>query len=191
MKFVESFRGGSKLYSVTEFVPRSLLSKVVQDGPLDESLARDVVSDLLQGLAHLHKLNMIHSDIQPSNVLLSYDNTVKICDFGSINKKTASLSSLYQAPDKVLTEASDVWSVGVVLYFSLNGHESHLKTSELLKRLVGSNLPFSRPAKRFLINTIHHDPDIRYTVSEALRSSFLSSRKERKPRLFRWKSRDE
>jgi mitogen-activated protein kinase kinase len=80
---------------------------------------------ILQGLAYLHRMKTIHRDTKPSNVLLSREGIVKLCDFGSSGELVDSLAAtligtrFYMAPERVKGEQytirSDVWSTGITL----------------------------------------------------------------------------
>jgi len=72
------------LYIVMEYVPNSnLLTRVVQREGLSEQETKKFMQSLLYGVRHLHLQGICHLDLQPSNILLASDDSVKICDFGS------------------------------------------------------------------------------------------------------------
>jgi len=52
------------------------------DAPLGEARCKAYAQGLLRGLAHVHKLNLVHRDVKPGNILLSTHGTVKLADFG-------------------------------------------------------------------------------------------------------------
>ena len=86
-------------------------------------------------MAQLHSKNIIHRDIKPSNILFtetkSYPVQIKLIDFGlamfglRLNKKTGMEGTpLFVAPealDKICTNKSDIWSLGISSYFILTG----------------------------------------------------------------------
>ncbi|KAF9266424.1 kinase-like protein [Marasmius fiardii PR-910] len=91
---------------------------------IGETIAGRISEGILQGLAYLHAKRLIHQDIKPSNVLLSREGVVKLCDFGVRSGEVAKSyvssftgTSLYMAPERILgnefTIQSDVWSMGV------------------------------------------------------------------------------
>jgi hypothetical protein len=101
--------------------------------PVDEamSIARDVAS----ALAAAHEAGVIHGDVKPANVLFTKDGRVKLVDFGlarllnvqdlAASQKVIAGTPYYLAPEVIggdaFKPASDVWSLGVVLYRMLAG----------------------------------------------------------------------
>jgi serine/threonine protein kinase len=92
--------------------------------------ALDLVLGMLAGLAHLHGLGIVHRDIKPANVLL-HKGVPRLADFGLSRLLARETSGgapagtpAFMAPeafDGVRSEATDVWSVGVVSYLLLAG----------------------------------------------------------------------
>ncbi|KAE9415429.1 hypothetical protein Angca_006847 [Angiostrongylus cantonensis] len=112
----------------------SLKEHIVLVGSLSNVVAKKYTSQVLEGLAFLHKNHIIHRDIKSANILRDSLGNVKIADFGS-GKKMQSLASQqgafhstihYTAPEVLLGKTpygrkADVWSVGVTLVEMLTG----------------------------------------------------------------------
>ncbi|HEY5921169.1 MAG TPA: protein kinase [Kofleriaceae bacterium] len=105
-------------------------------GVLDEARLRPALRQLCEGVAFLHRSRCLHRDIKPSNVLVGPDGRVVLCDFGLVKELAPELHSKtiekrfagtisYMSPEQSrgeeLTEASDWYSVGVMLYEALTG----------------------------------------------------------------------
>ena len=68
---------------ITEFVDGKTLQEYIEDEEhVNEAVKSAIVRDILKGVAYLHELNVVHSDIKPANVLVSKQNVAKLCDFG-------------------------------------------------------------------------------------------------------------
>lgn len=130
-------KGVEHYYITMSFVSGESLSQLVKRKiHLDIPLAISLIIDVLKGLnaAHSHKPSIIHRDINPDNILLSYANVkprAVLGDFGisallDKNEKMVGAGGryLYFAPEcfmNIYLPMSDVFSMGLVLYKSLTG----------------------------------------------------------------------
>ena len=149
----------SKYYLVMEYAPKGDLLGFINDaGTVADGEARALFSQLLRGIAFCHSLGIHHRDIKLENLLLvelpppSSELVLKITDFGLSELRPIGLSAtccgspLYAAPELLSGEArpagydasaSDMWSVGVILY-----------------ALLCSSLPFDSGDMRGLLRLI-------------------------------------
>lgn len=126
------------LYSVVEYVKGQSLKQWMSDNPKPSlTQVRGSIDQISRGLRAMHRLEMIHQDLKPDNILIDSDNTLKIIDFGST--KIAGLAEIksvlehnqivgtanYSAPEYFKgergTNRSDIYSLGVIAYEMLTG----------------------------------------------------------------------
>ena len=127
----------SFLYVVTEFVEGQTLAQWMIDHPRPElETVRGIVEQIARGLRAFHRLEMLHRDLRPENVMIDRTGTVKIIDFGStrvagvaeagmVERNPVPGTFQYTAPEYFLgdsgTPRSDLYSLGVVTYQMLTG----------------------------------------------------------------------
>ena len=112
----------------------SLADLLARERTLDESLALDVLEQAAHGLSVIHRMDLVHRDIKPGNLLITQNGQVKITDFGIAKAAaavpltrtgmvvgTAQYVSPEQAQGREVTAATDVYSLGVVGYEMLAG----------------------------------------------------------------------
>jgi len=125
-------------YIVTEFIEGQTLAQWMIDHPKpDVETVRGIVEQIAKGLLAFHRMEMLHQDLRPNNIMIDNTGTVKIIDFGStsvagITEIATSLTqnnilgtAQYTAPEYFLGEAgssrSDIFSLGVISYQMLTG----------------------------------------------------------------------
>jgi serine/threonine-protein kinase len=122
-------------YLVMEHVEGETLADVLaRRGRLPPEEVRGLALQAARGLAHAHAAGLVHRDVKPQNLLLREDGTLKIADFGIARAAegteltqagtvlgTAAYLSPEQALGEDVTPATDVYSLGAVLYELLTG----------------------------------------------------------------------
>ena len=130
------------LYVAMEFIDGQTLAQWMIDNPKpDLETVRGIVEQIGKGLQAFHRLEMLHQDLRPANIMIDKTGTVKIIDFGAtrvagivemgprpydINADNNILGTAqYTAPEYFLGDAgtarSDLFSLGVITYQMLSG----------------------------------------------------------------------
>jgi eukaryotic-like serine/threonine-protein kinase len=118
-------------FIVMEYVKGESLEAVLdREKSLDVPRALNYAVQILRGVEHAHEAQILHRDLRPANVLMSESGVLKVADFGTsrfLEKSHATTvigSPPYMAPEQFQGRAvlaSDIYSVGVILYQMLTG----------------------------------------------------------------------
>ncbi len=170
---------------------------------LPRHLAVAILVQALRGLMYAHEkvdaerqaLNVVHCDISPGNIVISWGGTVKIVDFG-IARATIQLRHEdhsvagkynYMAPEQIRGEAvdarADLFALGVILYEITVGKRLFRGRPEKVMRLVMEE-PIERPSavrpdyprylEAIVMQALERDPDRRYQTARKLRDDLRS-----------------
>jgi eukaryotic-like serine/threonine-protein kinase len=195
------------LYLVMEWVdgePLSFLRTRAQErGGMPLGVAVALVSQVLAGLHAAHELNdetgplgVVHRDVSPHNVLVTYDGVAKLLDFG-VAKATEKPSSntgqgeikgkfSYMAPEQILGEQvdrrCDVFAVGVMLYWLTTGqHPFKRHNTAAVIHAITSQTPVAPPStlaedfpealESVLRKALEKDRELRWSSAEEMRAA--------------------
>ncbi len=175
MKVYEPKQHRQFLYFVAEYIQGQTLRQWMSDNPqAPQSEMRAIIEQVASGLRAFHRMEMIHQDIKPENVMIDKHGTIKIIDFGST--KIAGLEEIttpierinllgtrnYTAPEYLLgytgSIRSDLFSLGVIAYEILTGH---LPYGEMGKKAQKLNY----------ISACHYNPTLPVWVDCALKKA--------------------
>ena len=130
---------GSFPYFSMDYIEGSTLRTVVerrQSLPQEDAIS--VVVEICRAVAHAHSKGIIHRDLKPENVMIDLEGDVFVLDFGlarAVEEEGSSLTQpgavvgtpFYMSPEQLagekLDERSDVFSIGLILYYCLTGDE--------------------------------------------------------------------
>jgi serine/threonine-protein kinase len=164
-------------YLVMELVRGVDLRELSKSGRLPVPVTTFIISEVLRGLAYAHELvhdgkhlGIVHRDVSPHNVLISWSGAVKVADFG-IAKAVASTDASrdgslkgkvsYMSPEQAygqrLDGRSDLFAVGIMLHELLTGKRlfSDGTEAEILSRIL--NQPIPRPME--IVDDVPEDLD--------------------------------
>ncbi|MCP5019218.1 MAG: bifunctional protein-serine/threonine kinase/phosphatase [Ketobacter sp.] len=138
LKACQQIRKRQYLYIAMEYIEGQSLAQWMTDHPKpDVEAVRQIVEQIAKGLRAFHRMEMLHQDLRPENVLIDQNGTVKIIDFGStqvaglleittaLNRAAVPGAIQFAAPEYFLgepgSEESDLFSLGVITYQMLSG----------------------------------------------------------------------
>ncbi len=126
------------LYTVVEYIQGQTLQQWMLENPKASLVqVRGSITQIARGLRAMHRMEMIHQDIKPDNIIIDLNNTLNIIDFGST--KVAGLAEIksvleqsnivgtanYAAPEyfkgEMGSNRSDLYSLGVIAYEMFTG----------------------------------------------------------------------
>lgn len=158
---------------LTEYISGMTLHAYMErNGRMEEKAAIDTIRELLLALEKVHRLGIVHRDINPDNIMISNDGVLKLIDFGIARQKkqqkshdTTILSTAgYAAPEQFeffqTDERTDIYATGVVLNKLLTG------------RFPGEELYRKEPVRDIILRSTAMDAGERFrdatTMLEAL-----------------------
>ena len=185
------------LYLVTEFIDGQTLAQWMIDHPKpDVETVRGIVEQIARGLFAFHRMEMVHQDLRPENIMIDNTGTVRIIDFGSarvagimematpIVQHNILGTAQYTAPEYFLGEtgsaSADLFSLGVITYQMLSGRlpygaqvaRSHTRAAQKKLRyrsLLADDRDIPAWIDEAIKKAVHPDPRKRYAeLSEFL-----------------------
>jgi beta-lactam-binding protein with PASTA domain/tRNA A-37 threonylcarbamoyl transferase component Bud32 len=177
---------------------RSLKTIVQQEAPLDPDRAIDLIIQVLRAARFAHRRGIIHRDLKPHNVIVDADGRAKVTDFGIARAGasdmtqtgsimgTAQYLSPEQAQGHAVSAASDIYSIGIMLYELLTGRvpfEGESAVTIALKQVNERPAPPSayNPAvtpelEEAVMRALEKDPAHRYPDADAFIAALQGAR---------------
>jgi serine/threonine-protein kinase len=182
-----------RLYIVMEYVTGKDLNTLIHErGRLDLDRGLDLAIKACKGIGYAHRAGLVHCDVKPHNLLITPDWQLKVTDFGiaralaSINPDELSdvvwgspqFFSPEQASGEAPSPASDVYSLGVVLYLMFTGQLPFLgKTSSELAKMHREANPIPpseinpflpETLEEVILKVLSKEPSARYRTADQL-----------------------
>lgn len=197
VRIIDFYETPDEFQIVTELCTGGeLFYKISESQYFDESLACNIMRQILSCLEYCHRNHIVHLDLKPENLIFENEEPealLKLIDFGTSTfynpheKMTIKIGTpSYMAPEVFknnYNEKCDVWSCGVILYVMLSGMlpfggeaESEIKTAVLNEDVSFADeewLFVSGEAKAFIRRLLQKDPQFRYSAAEALNDPWM------------------
>ncbi len=184
---------GPTHYIVMEFVEGTDLKKIIKaEGALSMERALNLAIQICGGIGFAHRAGLVHADVKPQNILVTKENVVKVTDFGIAQalsdpqpgekQQVVWGSPHYFAPEQARgekpTPASDVYSIGIVMFEMLTGRLPYTGANqqELALAHIRDRIPLVTEfnpqvpdhLSRIVLKTMSKEPSARYRMADQL-----------------------
>ena len=176
-----------RYYFIMDFVKGSDLSKVIKEGIYNSNKKIDLIIQVCKALSFAHKNGIIHRDIKPANILINAEGDALVSDFGiaqlldksneeqQLTNDGAMMGTIaYMSPEqkvnaRTVTSASDIYSLGVVMYEMFTG----AKPLGRFKRPseIDSNIP--KQLETAMLKCLETKPEDRFKLADDLKDHLL------------------
>lgn len=181
-------------YFAMQFIKGRTLADMIQTGELLQRHTARYLEQIARAVHFAHESGILHRDIKPSNILIDENGNAKLTDFG-LAKQTDGNDSLtrtgvvlgtptYMSPEQAsgkmgpIGPASDVYSLGTVLYHALTGRPPLMAKSpvDLLLKILEQDPPLprmiepkiDRDLEMIIVRCLQKPPDLRYSSAQSL-----------------------
>jgi serine/threonine protein kinase len=208
----------SKPYLVMDYVEGHSLEDLIAEGPVPLNRYFSLFSQAADALSHAHQKGVVHRDIKPSNIMIERNdidpNCVRVVDFGIAklmrNKKDSGEQKItrsgevlgsapYMSPEQCMGQeigiASDIYSLGCVMYEALSGQPpaqgkntldtiyKQINDEPLPLRTVRSDVQIPEAIESVVMKALRKDPNRRFANMYELNAALEEAFKPVKPAL--------
>ena len=192
----------SRPYIVTEFLRGYTLALLLNSvRPIPEKDALKLAISFCDALIYMHEQGIVHRDLKPQNIMICYDGTIRIMDFGiaktAVGRRitftgfTPSVGTPdYMAPEQVKgkrgDERTDIYSLGAILYEMVVGVAPFECENEnpfvvMNARLTGDpqaprkrNPNITEQFEEVILHAMERDPKNRYSTAAAMKEDLIN-----------------
>ncbi|XP_066447382.1 serine/threonine-protein kinase 10 [Eleutherodactylus coqui] len=204
VKLLGAYYYDNKLWIMIEFCQGGAVDAVMLelDRGLTEAQIQAICKQMLEALAYLHSIKIIHRDLKAGNVLLTQDGDIKLADFGVSAKNAKTLqrrdsfigTPYWMAPEVVMCETmkdapydykADIWSLGITLIEMAQIEPPHheLNPMRVLLKIAKSEPPtlaypskWSQEFRDFLKTALDKNPQTRPSSMQLLEHPFVNKK---------------
>ncbi|CAF2365014.1 unnamed protein product [Rotaria sp. Silwood2] len=201
VNFLDCYLRPNELWIVMEYMNGGQLTHIVEQTVLDEGQMAAVTKECLEALQFLHSKNIIHRDVKSDNVLVGFDGSVKLTDFGfcaqlanTESLRTTMVGTPYWMSPEVIKKLKydrkvDVWSLGILMIEMIDGSPPYINEQPfraMCKIAMQEEPPtitaesqarISSDTMNFLKRCLTIDPQQRADTYELLQHSFIKRAK--------------
>ncbi|MGE3707290.1 MAG: serine/threonine-protein kinase [Vicinamibacterales bacterium] len=189
--------GGQAFYSMEFVEGEDLATLLRRAGRLPQERVIEIGRQLCDGIAAAHAQGVLHRDLKPANVLIDEAGAIRITDFGIATWRADGTARTligtpgYMAPEQLtmgapLSECTDVYAIGVILYELLLGHRPDAAQADGVRPVPSEEIPDVDPRlERAIVKALAPDPARRHASAAATAEALTAGGTGRtRPRLL-------